>query len=348
MNFIEAFLRQRPELRRLQSERYRTLLVTPRFRASRHVVFLIFAPGASDPHLVAKVPRVGQGISLAREAHNLAALQQLTPGGFDSVPQIVCFAPFHGVPVLLETAVCGPLMDPRQVRRHLDRNCLLVTEWLHEVHDEREPASPVEWWETVAAQPLERLRRSFTLNTEEAALLDRTSALAHRLSTARLPWVFEHGDLSHPNIVITGRHSIGVIDWELASPRGLVMSDLFVFLAYAACSYTGATTTDAQRRAVREAFAADGWAMEVACRFARRTGIDPKWIPSLLTLCWARYSAALLARLIEDAPEGTPAPAQTAAWLRTNRYYLLWQDSLRQPLNDTVETATSNLAVARS
>jgi hypothetical protein len=62
MNILRDFLAANRE--RLEPERYGVaggnpfVLLTPRFAASRHVVFLVLARGSSTPTLVAKIPRV--------------------------------------------------------------------------------------------------------------------------------------------------------------------------------------------------------------------------------------------------------------------------------------------------
>src|SRR5262245_53963786 len=94
MNYVMQFLntnRQRLSLEQYGLGRHpQCLLVTPRFRASGHVVFVVLSERTGDPLLVAKVPRLLEAsASIEREAAGLQLVQQLRPGGFDSIPRLI-------------------------------------------------------------------------------------------------------------------------------------------------------------------------------------------------------------------------------------------------------------------
>lgn len=335
MNVVETFLAdQHRQLRPGLPHGGSTLVLTPQFRASSHVIFLVFPSGARQPSLVAKTPRLADGCaSLTREAANLTEVQGLRPGGFDSIPQLIAFEPVCGRPLLVETAISGRLMSPAYVRGHLDHCVRLMSDWLIEL----QRASIVvghsvvghnDWFGSIAGKPLERFRSQFPVTADEDAMIERTLEAAATLVPVRLPYVFEHGDMSHPNLVLTSRHGIGVLDWELAKRHGLIAADLFVFLAYVAFSCSRKMDAGSQVSAVNAAFAADGWGTRAATNYAQRAGIDEEWLSPLFLLCWARYTAALLDRLLDgDAGSSKVAHENTAAWLRANRYYLLWKSA---------------------
>jgi len=97
--------------------RLSVLVRTPRFRASGHVVFLVFPAGSGEPAVVAKTPRLlGDGAPLAREASHLLALHRAAGGSLDSVPRVLCFEEWEGRPWLLQTALPGSVMTPAFVR----------------------------------------------------------------------------------------------------------------------------------------------------------------------------------------------------------------------------------------
>ena len=52
------------------------------------------------------------------------------------------------------------------------------------------------------------------------------------LRAASVPRVFEHGDLSHPNLIWLPTGRVGVVDWELAEEEGFPLHDLSFFLAF--------------------------------------------------------------------------------------------------------------------
>src|SRR5690606_16844856 len=94
MNVAAAYLIRESErlgLRHLHPpEQLFWLALTPRFRASAHVVLLGFVKGNADPVLVAKVARLpGWSVVLQHEAAILGVIQESRPQGFDSVPRVV-------------------------------------------------------------------------------------------------------------------------------------------------------------------------------------------------------------------------------------------------------------------
>jgi hypothetical protein len=73
-------------------ERASCILLTPRYRTSRHVVGLVVPEGAVEPKLVVKMPRVpGDSGGLAREAAVLRAVHEAWPNISKTVPRIVAF-----------------------------------------------------------------------------------------------------------------------------------------------------------------------------------------------------------------------------------------------------------------
>src|SRR5690606_38075637 len=82
MNLVLDFLERHRA--RLKLEQYRVperltcVMLTPRFRASRHVVFLVLPARKPYPVLVAKVPRLGErSQSLTREATAIETIQKM-------------------------------------------------------------------------------------------------------------------------------------------------------------------------------------------------------------------------------------------------------------------------------
>ena len=52
-------------------------------------------------------------------------------------------------------------------------------------------------------------------------LVERTLDALRPLRDAGLPLVLEHGDTSHPNLLLRRFGDLAVVDWELANPDGL-------------------------------------------------------------------------------------------------------------------------------
>jgi hypothetical protein len=298
------------------------LLLTPRFRASRHVVFLALERGSPEPVLVAKLPRTADASALAREAASLRAVARAgaSPG---SVPRAVAFETCAAGAILVETALAGRPLDAESVRRDFAPWGRAVVDWLAGLgRAEPEPG----WFERRVEAPLAALGRLASLTPDEARAIERTRVLAERLRGAAPPAVFEHGDLSPPNLLRLRAGGIGVLDWELADPQGLPAGDLFFFLTWAAWAREGAGSDEARSAALERAFfARDAWARPFVADYARRLGLSRAALTPLFVLTWARTLARYVDRLAGSA--GTFAPA-SSEWLRQNRYYHAWRRAL--------------------
>jgi len=336
INGLLAYLSDNRE--RLNLDRYGLhdemsfILLTPRFRASSHVVFLIFDKGRSAPALVAKIPRQASAYaSLELEATHLRMLQTMHGLGTRSTPGLVAFEPYYDRAILLETALVGQPMDPAFVRRKHELCCSAMVDWLSEL---QWPASAAEQeW----AQPFKRLVEApyrtfaerFPLTSEEEDLLEKMWALLARLQDMALPPVFEHGDVSHPNLFMLDGGKPGIVDWETAEPYGLPACDLFFFLMYVAASRQKARTAAEYLAAFRSAFWGDGaWARQYISDYATRMQLPERALTPLFALCWLRYLVSLLRRIEQAGEPAERVAGDTAAWLRNNRFYSLWRHSV--------------------
>jgi aminoglycoside phosphotransferase len=318
LNRLQAFLEANHE--RLGLEQYGLaapatyVLVTPRFRASRHVVFLVLPQGSPWPALVAKIPRLEGDIDgLAREHAGLAAADA-APELARTIPRVVAFD--RNEPLLLETALRGRPLMGRDFRRSGERLVPPVVDWLvglpRTTGDEGD-------FHRLLEEPLQRAGQR--LGGPVVGLVARTLELVAPLRSSPLPLVLEHGDLSEPNVILLNDGSIGFVDWELSEPRGLPANDLFFYLVYVAFAWSGATALEQQLAAVREAFfSRDQRARQVAVEYARRFGMPSALLTPLFVATWARYTAGLLDRLADGRVR-----QETADWLTANRFYKLWE-----------------------
>jgi aminoglycoside phosphotransferase (APT) family kinase protein len=135
----------------------------------------------------------------------------------------------------------------------------------------------------------------------------RTLDVVEPLRDASVPRVFEHGDLSHPNLILRPSAGIGVVDWELAEEDGFPLHDLAFFLTFATF-------------AVRRSPARVGYVDAFGDAFFARSG-------------WARsrviaYADGLQLNAIRIADDRACLDEGGAAWVRENRYYRLWSHTL--------------------
>lgn len=346
MNGILTFLDQNRQRLNLAAYgiqgRLSCLVITPRFRASSHVVLLVSSEAGSAPALVAKIPRLKDATaSIRQEAANLQTVQSLRAGGFNSIPRLVAFEEYFGYPILLETALVGQPMDPMMVRRNLTLCCPAMVEWLVSMAwsgDNRQERANLgrlaavdgsmydNWFARLIEEPLRYFAARFPLSPEEAGLLAKTETLLAPLRTMCLPLVFAHGDLSHPNLLWLESNEPGVIDWELAEPYGLPAYDLFVFLTYVAFAMGKAQRTSQHLAAFQSAFwGKRAWTQPSIESYAKGLGLPVSVLNPLFVVTWLRYTVGLLVRLGHAGSGEGRFGQETAAWLRQNRYYALWR-----------------------
>ena len=337
MSLVHDFMAQNRE--RLELDRYgvprrlRSILLTPRFRSSSHVIVLLLPDESQDPVLVAKLPR-GGGASptLMREASALQAIQRRRAAAPGSVPELVAFESFRGQMLLLETGLAGTHLNPAAVRRSPGVAMEEVSGWLLDVHRRSAVASHADptWFARLVERPLERLEAALASTSEGAWLVERTRNLVDPLREAALPLVLAHGDFAHPNLIRLPEGRLGAVDWELGEMNGLPAGDFFLFLAYAAAARARARGAEAIASAYNGALGGDHpWGRPFLQRYFTAARLEPAWVAPLGALAFARNLADRLDCVTpaSAATNGaTNAPA--ASWLVSDRRYALWKDAV--------------------
>jgi hypothetical protein len=300
------------------------LLLTPRYRASAHVVALRIDGATGHPDQVVKISRLPDDQGPAREGAILARLAAATPacGRWPAAISVAGIA--DGWPAVSETTIVGRPLSPDVVRS-----------------DPRAAAGRVE--ALLAALPIrppgardvpvhERLSKALAViraiaegpGAELRPLADRASAVFADLDGMELPVVFEHGDPAHPNLILLEDGRLGAVDWERGEADGLPLHDLSIALAYIAAAERRATEPQAQATAFTEALQRrDGWAAPALAHAAARSGIDARLGRALVVAAWTR-SVAWLA----TAVEASVADRTTVDWLMGDRAVALWRTSL--------------------
>jgi aminoglycoside phosphotransferase (APT) family kinase protein len=305
------------------------VLLTPRFRTSRHAVSLLLPRGSIEPTLVAKRPRLVDDLEgIAREA-SVIGVVEASSGTAGTIPRVVAFEPSAPQPVLVETALAGETITPAMLRGSPSTYVEAILSWLA-----RLPTAPAEsdpsWYERLVERPLELFAGAFPAESEESRLVDRTLSLVEPARNTAFPLVVEHGDLSHPNLIRLRDGRVGVLDWELGEERGLPLHDLCFFLAYVAFATRQARETTELVAAFEEAFIGpDAWAAPTLRAYADRLGIQANVLVPLFVCCWARYTSGLVARA-EGEPGREEQEVDTSGWLQGNRYYALWKRAVEQ------------------
>lgn len=336
MNTVLTFLNKNWE--RLNLDRFgapaglSSVMLTPGFKASSHLIIFVLKGGYEQPILVIKLPRVaGDHGRLDREVENLKKLHGMQEGGFDSIPRVVAYEDCGGHKLLVETMVEGEVMRRSLVKRKTDTCIFIALEWLDEISkaslvgSEKVP----NWFDELTESRLHILENNLPLTEQEKKLLDRTRELVAPLCEERIPLVFEHGDFSAPNILIQEKSGLGVVDWELAEPLGIPTADLFFFLSYVAFSRNGAKKPAEYLTAFHEAFfLPKGWTKPYVLHYGELLNILPDLLKPLFVLSWSRYLAHIVARLKGSEDRGKMLAEETVSWLRSNRYYRIWRHTV--------------------
>ena len=299
------------------------VVLTPRFRASRHIVALLIPTGAAEPELVVKMPRLSGDVEgIAREARVLSALREKSPWASESIPEVLACEDGDR-PILVETALVGPLMTRRMLRADPVRCVDSVLSWLISLPSS-DPGGTS--FERLIAEPLNLFAEFFPEAATERDLVSRTLEVLEELRGASFPHVFEHGDLSHPNIILLPSGRVGLVDWELAEEDGFPLHDLSFFLAFATLALRRTPTPDDYVTAFGEAFfGRAGWARSRVLAYAEWLELDRALLAPLFLACWARYTVGLAVRIADDRSRLTE---EGATWMRHNRYYRFWSHTL--------------------
>lgn len=301
------------------------VVLTPRFRNSSHVIFMLLPEAGSG--LVAKVCRQrGPCEKLDLEARNLRAIQARL-GGLESIPRPVAFDSGEDHMILLQTTLPGRAMDRATVRRRGPQCCESVLGWLIDVQAATRSTAGPDGFDRLIGGDLSHLQALFPA---ERDLLERTRSLVAPLSEMSFPLVLEHGDLSHPNLLVGPGDRVGVIDWEQAELRGMPAVDLFFFLGYVGRAMGEARSTDEALRAVDQAFfGRRSWARSYVLRYAERLGLPRETLTPLFISCWARQVAGLARKVASCEDPGSPGPA-FLDWLHSNWRFGAWRHAVEQ------------------
>ncbi len=334
MNLVLNFLTknwQRLNLKRFgDSSRLSCVMMTPRFRASSHVICFVLAEDRIEPILVVKLPRLpGDNERLDREVANLHVANHARVEEDKSIPRVVAYEDYHEHRLLIETAVPGRPMSPAIVRRQPDQCIEAALTWLLDLQQATVSATPRDerdWFERLVEQPLQQFNALLPQSAEGAGLVHQTLSLMPPLRDHDMPLVMEHGDFSSPNILQDENGRVGVVDWELAEPKGLPAADLFFFLTYVAFAQQNARKNADYLKAFQQAyFGSQAWAWSYVKRYRERLKLAPAMLAPLFVVTWGRYVAGLLLRLQESNEAGGIVGNETVKWLRSNRYYVLWR-----------------------
>jgi hypothetical protein len=309
------------------------LLVTPWEEASRHVVCLYLDVLTGSSRAVAKLPRRNWDVGgIRHESSALEELSQRTDALTGLVPKVHTVRLDGARPFLLESPLRGRAVSPDvavSVTPTLLAAGLGFVEHLPKTGTTDEDQS---WFARLVENPLREVADLVDL-ADVPPLVERTLHHLQSLRTAVLPLVFEHGDLSHPNLFLSDGGRLAAADWERAEAYGLPVHDLCFLLQYISECRAGAVDREAQRRAFDDAFTGRrAWALPWLRRYATAVGVDEPILPGLLLASWARSSAGLLTRL--SPPEQrvaqkpgtkTSVDANVAAAFSADRDFELWR-----------------------
>jgi hypothetical protein len=277
------------------------ILLTPRFRASRHVVGLVARADGDRLAAVAKLPRVRSDTDgIRREAAALARAAELRVSG---VPEVLAFR-VEPAPALVESALDGVVIGSREVRARPDAVLAEVEAWTRTlVGPSSAPRVPLR---TLWGPSLDRLAAALDRSTSDeavdgrppgiAGLVQRTAQILGAVPDVAVRAVLEHGDLAPPNLLRLRDGRLGVVDWEVADPEGLPLGDLLFFAAFVAfAASVGRRAADPAATPVP-----DSAALRIIERQAAHLDIAPGLIPVLTLAMWARWADRQSARFTDS------------------------------------------------
>lgn len=299
---------------------WETVLLTPRFTTSRHVVGLVHPAGDASPTVVVKLPRQpGDVESVEREAQ---VLRTLGPGHEGTVPRVLGLVRSGAQVALVETAVDGVPLDPALVQADLDGAIRIGRQFLAGLPSAA-AATNGDWYRRCVVAPLQELLHRVGGDPGIADLIAATHRALVPLADRPMPPVFEHGDLSHPNLLVGADGRLRVLDWERAVPQGVPGHDLVFYLQYLAESLAKAFVPDEQLAAWDRWWGPGGRGRELLRDELSRHRLDLDLPQEWLLLCWARSASTLGHRLTEESGSSLALAA-----VLKDRDVLLWRHAL--------------------
>ncbi|WP_354149038.1 aminoglycoside phosphotransferase family protein [Arthrobacter sp. 754] len=289
---------------------------------------LITPKNAQRPRLVVKVPRQpGDNGGVRREAAMLQQLWAMSPDRAEATPAIVGVFDIGNHCVLVETAMTGRPLDPALVTLNLPGAVRSGVEFVAGLPSTERASTNGDWYTRKLSQPLSELSELVTGHSEVVSLVERTHERLEVLRTAELPAVFEHADLSHPNILVRPGGTLQVVDWERSSSDGLPGHDLVFYLQYLNESVRRAFSRTEQVAAFTDAFSPGGWARGPLRKHLEARDVDPGLLSSLIVATWARSAATLGERLAGERSSGQQRHLVREAVL-ADRDFWLWRHAI--------------------
>ncbi len=343
MTLVDAFLRDHGEELDAAglglAEGWSTLIVTPWFQSSRHVIELVHSRHDRRMKVVVKMPRrPGDDAGIQREGVALRRLADLAPTAAARAPRVLALTTYGGQSLLAETAVEGQLLGPELVRSDLARAVregIALVRTLPITSNTREDE---QWFERLFEAPMRRALELVPRWGPLQALIGQSLAQLAPLRHRRLPLMFEHGDLTHPNLVLTPSGKLAAIDWERSEERGLPLHDLCFVLRHIAESRAGIFDRTRRMEIFDQSFRREGWVMDALRSEGTRLSVDVELIPALVLASWARSSLTLVQRLwseaaVEGGPQGRGVTDQSevAKSFERNRDFALWRRAAQHP-----------------
>lgn len=240
------------------------------------VLFLIFKDNSTNPLFLAKVSRNQKDNSLLLcEYNNLQYIDKICSQFIkDSIPRPIFLEEIGNHRVLLETALEGKAISETLSFRHpvskkiISRNCSLSIDWLIRFHIEtncKEKRLERDNIHTYIEEPIESFCSTFELNTDEIKFFQNLKVIIERLTNRNYPLVFQHGDFTPSNILIS-QNKFGIIDWEFSRTEGLLLHDLFFFLLWYGFAQCRKDVHDTRLSSFQASFMSKNWYSDLISR----------------------------------------------------------------------------------
>lgn len=302
-----------------------SVVITPRYPDSRHVVVLVLDDGGRA-RVVGKVVRPTDDTStLGHEAQLLSVLDgsSVPPG---SVPQLLAFENLGGHWVLVQTALQGRAVTHTDARADPDRWWTRVGDWLASL-PVGPPPEPAAWLDDYIGAALSFAESVLDPTPKERAAFLATEHFLSQFARAGFRTVVEHGDLSHPNVLWSQR-GIAVVDWETGHRAGVIGADAAVFLSFLEFAKAGVHGKDDEARVYAEQLLTPGaHARQRLIEYLAGQRVGEEWVDHVLLAAWSRIALAVFPRLL-SGPSGDRSVDLPRRLFRASRSTLLWNLTL--------------------
>ncbi len=209
------------------------------YDSCRSKIVVVFADDQQQPSLVIKIARDTDAAEVLREEfNNLTFAHSKTRDSLPwATPTPVAYENFGQGHALVETALNGKTLESKwesysrkKWLKAVEADIVPATELLVDCHKKLSTKASLVSVNDLSAKIWSTFNDVYEPTEGEISKHRKIATALRNLKDTSLPYVWTHGDFWSGNIVQSPNGSLGLIDWEFSTQKGLPFWDLFLFI----------------------------------------------------------------------------------------------------------------------